>query len=235
MGRDGICAGVWRLPAPRRAGGGPARPPPDVHGRRGLVRARIVRVRAGELGETLIGARAVQGLGEAIVSPAVLSIITTTFTEGAERNKALGVWGGVGGSGAAAGVLFGGVLTKYLGWEWIFLVNREDAERDRQANDVRTAPPRGRQGADAPVTSQDRVPPPGSREEVPPSRSGGISEPRPGPGPGRGSEIRVRKGPTVRASRQPTSVVTSRARAVDRRGPLDMRRFRSSGAATTNA
>ena len=72
---------------------------------------------------TLIGARAVQGLGAAIVSPAVLSIITTTFTEGAERNKALGVWGGVGGSGAAAGVLFGGILTKYLGWEWIFFVN----------------------------------------------------------------------------------------------------------------
>jgi EmrB/QacA subfamily drug resistance transporter len=72
---------------------------------------------------TLIGARAVQGLGAAVISPAVLSIITTTFTEGAERNKALGVWGGVGGSGAAAGVLFGGLLTKYLGWEWIFFVN----------------------------------------------------------------------------------------------------------------
>ena len=72
---------------------------------------------------TLIGARAIQGLGAAIISPAVLSIITTTFTEGAERNKALGVWGGVGGSGAAAGVLFGGILTKYLGWEWIFFVN----------------------------------------------------------------------------------------------------------------
>jgi EmrB/QacA subfamily drug resistance transporter len=72
---------------------------------------------------TLIAARAVQGLGAAVISPAVLSIIMTTFTEGAERNKALGVWGGVGGSGAAAGVLFGGILTKYLGWEWIFFVN----------------------------------------------------------------------------------------------------------------
>ena len=71
----------------------------------------------------LIGARAVQGIGAAIVSPAALSIITTTFTEGSERNKALGAWGGVGGSGAAAGVLFGGILTKYLGWEWIFFVN----------------------------------------------------------------------------------------------------------------
>jgi EmrB/QacA subfamily drug resistance transporter len=71
----------------------------------------------------LIGARGVQGLGAAIVSPAALSIISVTFTEGSERNKALGAWGAVGGSGAAAGVLFGGILTKYLGWEWIFFVN----------------------------------------------------------------------------------------------------------------
>ena len=71
----------------------------------------------------LIAARAVQGLGAAIISPAALSIVTTTFTEGAERNKALGIWGALGGSGAAAGVLFGGILVKYLGWEWIFFVN----------------------------------------------------------------------------------------------------------------
>jgi EmrB/QacA subfamily drug resistance transporter len=71
----------------------------------------------------LIAARAVQGLGAAIISPATLSIITTTFDEGAERNKALGIWGAMGGSGAAVGVLAGGVLTKYLGWEWIFFVN----------------------------------------------------------------------------------------------------------------
>ena len=71
----------------------------------------------------LIGARAVQGLGAAIVTPAALSIISTTFTEGQERNKALGAWGAVGGSGAAAGVLLGGILTEYLGWEWIFWVN----------------------------------------------------------------------------------------------------------------
>jgi EmrB/QacA subfamily drug resistance transporter len=71
----------------------------------------------------LIAARAVQGLGAAIISPAALSIVTTTFSEGAERNKALGIWGALGGSGAAAGVLFGGILVKYLGWEWIFFVN----------------------------------------------------------------------------------------------------------------
>ena len=71
----------------------------------------------------LIVARAFQGLGAAIISPAALSIVTTTFTEGAERNKALGVWGAVAGAGGAAGVLLGGVLTEYLGWEWVLLVN----------------------------------------------------------------------------------------------------------------
>ena len=71
----------------------------------------------------LIAARAVQGFGAAIISPAALSIIMTSFEEGAERNKALGIWGAIGGSGAAVGVLAGGVLTKYLGWEWIFFVN----------------------------------------------------------------------------------------------------------------
>ena len=71
----------------------------------------------------LIVARAFQGLGAAIVSPAALSIVTNTFKEGAERNKALGVWGAVAGSGGAAGVLLGGVLTEYLGWEWVLFVN----------------------------------------------------------------------------------------------------------------
>ena len=71
----------------------------------------------------LIVARGVQGLGAALISPAVLAIISTTFEEGAERNKALGVSGAVAGSGAAFGVLLGCVLTKYLGWEWIFFVN----------------------------------------------------------------------------------------------------------------
>ncbi|MGZ4354081.1 MAG: MFS transporter [Gaiellaceae bacterium] len=71
----------------------------------------------------LIASRAVQGFGAAIIAPAALSIVTTLFAEGPERNKALGIWGAVGGSGAAVGVLAGGVLTKYLGWEWIFFVN----------------------------------------------------------------------------------------------------------------
>jgi EmrB/QacA subfamily drug resistance transporter len=71
----------------------------------------------------LIASRAVQGLGGAIISPAALSIVMTSFEEGPERNKALGVWGALGGSGAAVGVLAGGVLTDYLSWRWIFFVN----------------------------------------------------------------------------------------------------------------
>jgi EmrB/QacA subfamily drug resistance transporter len=71
----------------------------------------------------LIAARAVQGLGAAIVSPAALSIITTTFAEGAERNRALGIWGAVAGAGGAAGVLLGGILTSALSWRWVLFVN----------------------------------------------------------------------------------------------------------------
>jgi EmrB/QacA subfamily drug resistance transporter len=72
---------------------------------------------------SLITARAVQGLGAAIITPAALSILSTTFHEGRERSIALGVWGAVGGFGAAAGVLMGGILTDALSWEWIFFVN----------------------------------------------------------------------------------------------------------------
>ena len=72
---------------------------------------------------SLIGARAFQGLGAAIISPAALSILSITFAEGRERNVALGVWGAVGGFGAAAGVLLGGIFTDALSWEWIFFIN----------------------------------------------------------------------------------------------------------------
>src|ERR1700748_169549 len=65
----------------------------------------------------LIAARAVQGLGAALISPAALSLITTIFSEGAERNRALGVWGAVAGAGGAAGVLLGGMLTQWVGWQ----------------------------------------------------------------------------------------------------------------------
>jgi EmrB/QacA subfamily drug resistance transporter len=72
---------------------------------------------------SLISARALQGLGAAVITPAALSILSTTFVEGRERNVALGVWGAVGGFGAAAGVLLGGILTDALSWAWIFFVN----------------------------------------------------------------------------------------------------------------
>src|SRR4051812_3091703 len=102
----------------------------DLLGRRrvfmgGLVLFALASL-AGGFAQTegqLIAARAVQGLGAAILSPAALSIVTTMFRDGAERNKALGVWGAVAGSGGAAGVLLGGVLTDTLGWEWVLWVN----------------------------------------------------------------------------------------------------------------
>jgi EmrB/QacA subfamily drug resistance transporter len=72
---------------------------------------------------SLIAFRALQGLGAALLSPAALSILTTVFREGRERNIALGVWGAASGSGGAAGVLLGGALTTYLGWSWIFFIN----------------------------------------------------------------------------------------------------------------
>jgi len=102
----------------------------DILGRKrmfmvGVAIFSLASLACGLSGSTgvLVAARAVQGFGAAIVSPATLSIITTTFEEGPDRNKALGIWGAMGGSGAAAGVLFGGILTKYLGWDWIFFVN----------------------------------------------------------------------------------------------------------------
>src|SRR5947209_5029228 len=102
----------------------------DLFGRRrvflgGLVLFSFASL-AGGLAQSegwLIVARAVQGLGAAIVSPAALSIITTTFSEGAERNRALGMWGAVAGAGGAAGVLLGGILTSGLNWRWVLFVN----------------------------------------------------------------------------------------------------------------
>ncbi|MGC9538241.1 MFS transporter [Streptomyces sp. UG1] len=70
-----------------------------------------------------MAARAVQGLGGALLLPATLSLIATTFQEGTERNRALAIWGGVGAVGLALGSLLGGILTNYLGWEPVFYVN----------------------------------------------------------------------------------------------------------------
>jgi EmrB/QacA subfamily drug resistance transporter len=71
----------------------------------------------------LVAARAAQGLGGAVLAPATLSVLTTTFTEGAERNRALGLWGAMGGVGGATGALLGGLLTETLSWRWILLIN----------------------------------------------------------------------------------------------------------------
>ena len=71
----------------------------------------------------MIGARAVQGIGAAIMLPAALSIVMNMFGEGAERNKALGIWGGLGAGGATVGVIAGGLLTRYAGWQYIFYLN----------------------------------------------------------------------------------------------------------------
>jgi EmrB/QacA subfamily drug resistance transporter len=71
----------------------------------------------------LIGSRAVQGLGAAIMLPAALSIVMNMFEEGAERNKALGIWGGLGAAGATVGLIAGGALTRYAGWQYIFYLN----------------------------------------------------------------------------------------------------------------
>ncbi|MDX6676787.1 MAG: hypothetical protein QOE31_839 [Solirubrobacteraceae bacterium] len=102
----------------------------DLLGRRRLFMAGlilfVVASLLGGLSQSegqLIGARALQGLGAALLAPSALSMVTTIFSEGAERNKALGVWGAVSGSGGAAGVLLGGVLTEYAGWEWVLWVN----------------------------------------------------------------------------------------------------------------
>jgi EmrB/QacA subfamily drug resistance transporter len=72
---------------------------------------------------TLVGARAAQGLGGAVVAPATLSILTTGFPEGHERNRALGLWGAMGAVGGASGALLGGVLTESLSWRWILIIN----------------------------------------------------------------------------------------------------------------
>ena len=103
----------------------------DIFGRRRVFMIGMVIFTTGSLacalsnsGTALILFRAYQGVGAAIVSPATLAIISASFRHGgAERNKAFGIWGGVAGSGAAAGVLLGGLLVEYLGWPWIFAVN----------------------------------------------------------------------------------------------------------------
>src|ERR1700694_3114197 len=102
----------------------------DLLGRRRLFVAGIVLFTVSSLLDglawsegSLIVFRSLQGLGAALLSPAALSILTTTFTEGRERNGARGIWGAASGSASAAGVLLAGVLPSGLGWSWIFFIN----------------------------------------------------------------------------------------------------------------
>jgi EmrB/QacA subfamily drug resistance transporter len=102
----------------------------DLLGRRRVLVAGLALYGAGSLvgglaptAELLLVARAVQGLGGALVFPATLALINTTFAEGPERNRAVAVWGGTGAAGLVVGVLLGGVLTQALGWESVFFVN----------------------------------------------------------------------------------------------------------------
>jgi EmrB/QacA subfamily drug resistance transporter len=102
----------------------------DLLGRRRVVLAGLgvftaaslaAAVSAGEV--SLIAARAIQGLGAAVMLPAALSIVMNMFNEGAERNKALGIWGGLGAAGGTFGLIMGGLLTRYAGWQYVFFLN----------------------------------------------------------------------------------------------------------------
>jgi EmrB/QacA subfamily drug resistance transporter len=102
----------------------------DLLGRRRVLVAGIVLIGISSLiggfagsAAVLVAARLAQGLGAAMTLPAALSILTTSFTEGPDRNKALGIWGAVGGLASAAGVLLGGLLTEGPGWRWVMFVN----------------------------------------------------------------------------------------------------------------
>src|SRR4029079_9092600 len=102
----------------------------DLLGRRRMFVAGLALFAASSLlcglawsSGSLVAFRGLQGLGGALLAPAALSLLMTTFAEGRDRNLALGIYGAASGSGAAAGVLLGGVLTSYLNWSWIFFVN----------------------------------------------------------------------------------------------------------------
>jgi EmrB/QacA subfamily drug resistance transporter len=102
----------------------------DLFGRQRLFIAGVIIFTAASLmngvatsSGMLVGGRALQGFGAALVSPAALSIVTTTFAEGAERTKALGVWSAIAAGGSAVGLIVGGMLTEWLSWRWVFFIN----------------------------------------------------------------------------------------------------------------
>src|SRR6266852_7135562 len=123
MGGERLLAALWRLFA---AGGRAA----DLFGRRRVFLLGLVLFTLASLGGgfaqspiELIVARASQGLAASIVAPSVLSLITTTFPQGAGRNRALGTFGAVASAGFASGVILGGLLTSAFGWRWVLFVN----------------------------------------------------------------------------------------------------------------
>jgi EmrB/QacA subfamily drug resistance transporter len=102
----------------------------DLLGRRRILMAGLALFSASSLAAGLatssgflVAMRGLQGLGAAVVLPAAVSIVMNMFAEGAERNKALGVWGGIGAAGATVGLITGGLLTRYVGWQYIFFLN----------------------------------------------------------------------------------------------------------------
>src|SRR5207247_7367726 len=116
-----IVFGGFRLPGGRLA---------DVLGRRRIFIAGVTLFTLSSVlcgfawsAGSLVAFRAIEGLGGALFAPAGLSLLMTTFREGRDRNLALGIWGAASGSGAAVGVLLGGVLTSYLSWPWVFYIN----------------------------------------------------------------------------------------------------------------
>src|SRR3954470_539177 len=138
VGAQRLHADLRRVPAAWRAGRPSAPPAPPLSlrgaavrlGRRRLFMAGIALFSGASLvcgvsqsEATLLIARGAQGLGGALVSPAALSIILTTFAEGSERNRALAVWGAIAGAGGAVGLLLGGAIVELLSWRWVFFIN----------------------------------------------------------------------------------------------------------------
>ena len=123
VGDLGLRDHVRRHAAARRPACGSARTQAVVHRRPRGLRIELALCGLAWSEGSLIAFRAVQGLGGALLAPAALSLLMTTFAEGRDRNVALGIYGAASGSGAAVGVLLGGLLTSYLSWSWIFFIN----------------------------------------------------------------------------------------------------------------
>src|SRR6266540_272629 len=129
----------------------------DLYGRRRLFRAGLVVFTAASLlggfatsGGMLIAARVLQGAGAAIAAPTALSLLATTFPAGPARNKALGVYGAMGGLGAVVGLLLGGSLTEYLSWRWVLFINAPIAVAVLAGTTVLVDGERERGGVDLP-------------------------------------------------------------------------------------